>query len=261
MDFGLRGKSALITGGSHGIGRACALELARAGCDVAICARQPERLQATVDELLACGGGRVLGLTADVTAPETAATLSAAVEHAWGALHILVNNVGGGGRWGVEPVEANDDAVWLDVFEKNAMTAVRFTRAALPGMRRQRWGRVVTITSLYGREGGGRPWFNLAKAAQMSLMKTLAMTPDLARDGITFNSVAPGALLIPDTGWDTERLRDPAAFAQRLDREFVLGRLGTAEEVAAVVAFLCSTQASLVNGACIPVDGGQSHAF
>lgn len=261
MDYGLKGKRALVTGGSHGIGYAIAAALVGEGCDVAICARQADRLEAAAEALRQQGTGNVLTIAADLAAAGTDTAVLDTVTRGLGTPHILINNVGGGGRWGVEPIEANSDAVWLEVFEKNAMTAVRFTRGVIPGMRLQRWGRVVTITSLYGREGGGRPWFNLAKAAQMSLMKTLAMTPDLARDGITFNSVAPGPLLIPDTGWDAERLRDPDAFAQRVANEFVLGRLGTAEEVAAVATFLCSEQASLVNGACIPVDGGQSHAF
>ena len=76
-------------------------------------------------------------------------------------------------------------------------------------MRTQRWGRVVTITSMHGREGGGRPWFNMAKTAQTTLMKNLALRHDLARDGITFNSVAPGAIMIPDTGWEAERDEGP----------------------------------------------------
>jgi NAD(P)-dependent dehydrogenase (short-subunit alcohol dehydrogenase family) len=92
-------------------------------------------------------------------------------------------------------------------------------------------------------------------------MKNLALRRDLARDGITFNSVAPGAIMIPDTGWEAERDRDPGAFAEKLDREFPLGRLGTPDEVAYVVAMVCAEQASLVNGAAIAVDGGETRSF
>ncbi|MDO8482521.1 MAG: SDR family oxidoreductase, partial [bacterium] len=178
----------------------------------------------------------------------------------WGTLHILINNVGGGGRWGSETVEETTDDVWTDVYSKNALAAVRFTMKALPHMRRQRWGRVVAITSKYGREGGGRPWFTMAKSAEMALMKTLAMRPDLARDGITFNSVAPGNIMIPGTGWEREKKEQPQNFAKFL-AALPLGRMGTPEEVASLVVFLCCEQARLITGAAIPVDGGESSSF
>ena len=149
----------------------------------------------------------------------------------------------------------------MEVFNKNAMVAVKFTKAIIPWMKKQRWGRIVTITSIYGREGGGRPWFNMAKAAQTSLMKCLGLNKDLVRSGITFNSVAPGAIMIPKTGWEAERNKDPEAFDEMLDGQFTLGRLGTPEEVANVVVFLCSECASLINGVSIAADGGQSRSF
>src|SRR6266446_2442557 len=97
------------------------------------------------------------------------------------------------------------------------MAAVRFTRLALPIMRRQKWGRVVTIASTKGKEGGLRPGYNMAKSAEISFMKSLAMTQGLVRDGLTFNSVAPGAIMIPDTGWEQEKNRDPRGFKEMLD--------------------------------------------
>jgi len=261
MDLGINGKYALVTGGSHGIGRSIALTLAEEGCNVAICARTKSRIDETVTQIRENYNVDVVGIMADATKPEEIQKVMDLIRESWGALHILVNNVGGGGRWGNEIVEENPDGVWLEVFNKNAMAAIRFTMAAIPMMRQQNWGRVVTITSIYGREGGGRPWFNLAKAAQTSLMKTLGMNRYLTRSGITFNSVAPGAIMIPDTGWEHEQKNAPNAFERMVDRDFILGRLGTPEEVANVVVFLCSEKASLVNGASIVVDGGQSKAF
>ena len=257
MDLGLAGKYALVTGGSHGIGLATARALAGEGCNVAICARKGERVERAASELKRKGVSS-LGIQADVTIPSDVKKVMTTVTRAWPTLHILINNVGGGGRWGSESVEATPEDVWVDVYNKNAMAAVRFTKLALPLMRSQKWGRVVTIASIYGKEGGGRPWFNMAKSAEISLMKTLAMDHSLARDGITFNSVAPGAVMIPDTGWEEERNKDPEGFRKMADEEYPLGRLGTAEEVADVVAFLCSAKASLVSGACVVVDGGQS---
>ena len=260
MDLALKGKFVLVTGGSHGIGRSVALALADEGCHVAVCARNKERLEETVAELKA-KGIESLGITADVMAPADIERVMKTVTGSWGTIHILVNNVGGGGRWGSDEVENTPEDVWLDVYNKNAMAAVRFTMKVIPFMRKQKWGRVVTVSSLYGREGGGRPWFNMAKSAEISLMKTLGMRPALARDGITFNSVAPGAIMIPDTGWEEEQRRNPKKFKDMLDSQFPLGRLGTPEEVANVVVFLCSEKASLVNGASIPVDGAESRCF
>ena len=261
MDYGLKGRSALVTGGSHGIGLATARQLAAEGCNIAICSRSEARLRSATVELEAYGV-RTLAVPADLLDSGAADHVMDAVEREWGEIQILINNVGGGGRWGKEIVEETELRVWSEVYEKNAMAAVRFTRRALVLMRRAKWGRVVTITSIFGgNEGGGRPWFTMAKSAETALMKSLSQMPYLVRDGITFNCVAPGGIDIPGTGFDDERGRDPDGFARMVDLEYPLGRLGTADEVAAVVAFLCSQQASLVNGANITVDGGQSRGL
>lgn len=250
-------RTALVTGGSHGIGLATAKALAAQGCMVAICARDPAKLKSAVAEI----GHGTLALECDALNPAGVDVVMDKIEKAWGGVHILVNNVGGGGRWGKESIEETDPTVWTEVYQKNAGAAVGFTRRAIPFMRRTKWGRVVCVTSIYGKEGGGRPWFNMAKAAQTSLMKTLALTPYLVRDGITFNCVAPGEIAIAGTGSEREQAENPKAYAEKLDRNYPLGRLGTPEEVAATIAFLCSNAASLVNGANIVADGGQSRSF
>lgn len=260
MDLGIRGKYALVTGGSHGIGRSIALALVKEGCSVAICARNKEGVEQTVAELKAKGVDSI-GVSADVLIQEDIDRVMNVVIGAWRTIHILVNNVGGGGRWGSDEVEETSEDVWLDVYNKNALAAIRFTVRAIPFMRKQKWGRVVTISSIYGREGGGRPWFNMAKSAEISLMKTLTMNASLVRDGITFNSVAPGAIMIPDTGWEKEQKQNRDKFRKMVDSQFPLGRLGTPEEVANVVAFICSEKASLLNGASIPVDGAEGRSF
>lgn len=259
MDLGLKGKYALVTGGSHGIGLATALALAEEGCNVAICARNEERLREAI-RLIESKGVKTKGVSADVMRTEDIDKVMKTIIDTWGTIHILVNNVGGGGRWGSEKFEETEDQVWIDVYNKNALAAARFTRRAVPFMRRQKWGRVVTIASKFGREGGGRPWFTMAKSAEISLMKTLALYHDLAQAGITFNSVAPGNIMIPDTGWAKEKELNSEVYRMAL-AEAPLGRLGTPEEVAALIVFLCSEQASLVNGATIAVDGGESKSF
>ena len=261
MELGLHGRFALVTGGSHGIGLATAKLLAAEGCNVAICSRSQARLDSAAAQMKG-SGVRLLSVVADVLEQDAADRVMDVLDSEWGELHILINNVGGGGRWGKQNVEETELRVWSEVYEKNAMAAVRFTRRALPQMRRAKWGRVITITSIYGgKEGVGRPWFTMAKAAETGLMKSLSAMSYLVREGITFNSVAPGGIWIPGTGFEDEQKRDPEGFQRRIDAEYPLGRLGAPEEVAAVVAFLCSTAASLVNGANITVDGGQSRSL
>ena len=260
MDLGIEGKAALITGGSHGIGKAIALALAEEGCRVAVCARDADRVHVTVSEIEA-RSTEALGVCVDVMEQDSARRVMDAVTSRWGTIHILVNNVGGGGRWGSSVVEDTPEDVWMNVYRKNALAAVQYTTLALPYMRKQRWGRVVTIASIYGREGGGRPWFTMAKSAEISLMKSLALQPDLSGEGITFNTVSPGRIMIPETGWEAEQQRDPLGFEKMVREKLPQGRMGTPEEVAAVVAFICSRKAVLLNGANIAVDGGEGRAF
>ncbi|MFC1594569.1 SDR family NAD(P)-dependent oxidoreductase [Candidatus Omnitrophota bacterium] len=259
MDLELKGKYALVTGGSRGIGRSIALALADEGCNVAICARNKDRLSKTADEIQA-KKVECVSVAADAMKKKDIDNVIKNVVGSWGKITILVNNVGGGGRWGKEIAEDTEDQVWEDVYAKNAMAAVRFTKAVIPCMMKEKWGRVVTVASVHGKEAGGRPWFTMAKAAEISLMKTLAMDARYARNNITFNSVAPGAVMIPDTGWDTLQKENPDEF-KRYVQQLPLGRLGTPQEVASLVTFLCSCQARLINGACIAVDGGESNSF
>jgi 3-oxoacyl-[acyl-carrier protein] reductase len=176
-------------------------------------------------------------------------------------MDILINNVGGGGGREMRTVEEVPESEWMDSYERNALAAVRFTRLAIPFMKHKGWGRVVAIASTQGKEGGGRPWYTMSKCAEIGLMKSLALTRDLARSGITFNSIAPGRVLFEGNGWDQFRREDPERFRQTLDQRLPLGRCGTPEEIAGMVAFVCSEQARFVNGACIAVDGGESYSF
>ena len=125
-------------------------------------------------------------------------------------------------------------------------------------MSKQGGGRIIAISSIFGRESGGRTAYNALKAASISLTKSLAH--QFAPNNILVNSVAPGSLLFPGSSWDRREQADPEGIAAFVRSELPLGRFGTPEEVAAVVAFLASAPASLVSGACIPVDGAQSHS-
>ena len=260
MELGLKGKYALITGGSHGIGRSIAIELAKEGVNIAICSRTQSRLDETISILKQYNVDSI-SVNVDVLEVDAVDKVMDVINKRWGKLDILVNNVGGGGRWGKEEPLDTKPEVWGEVYQKNAGVAVQFTMKSLPYMLQNKWGRVITITSTYGLQGGGRPWFNMAKAAQTALMKNLAIKKPYVRSGITFNSVAPGAIFIPGTGWEQHEKNDPEAFADFLDKNWPMGRLGLPEEVANVVAFISSPKASLVNGASILVDGGESPIF
>jgi len=260
MELNLKNKIALVTGSTHGIGRSIALSLADEKCNVAICSRDKKKINETLEQLKKRNIDR-LGIQADVMDKIDIERVMNQIIDKWGTIHILINSVGGGGRWGSDIIEETEEKVFSEVYCKNAMAAVRFTMLAIPFMRKQKWGRIVTITSIYGKEAGGRPWYAIAKTAETAFMKSLSIKHYLSKDNITFNSVAPGAIMIPDTGWEIASREKPKETEEFLKKEIPAERFGRPEEIANLVTFLCSENAAYINGASITIDGGQSRAL
>ena len=249
MDLGIAGKVALVTAGTRGIGLGIANALASEGARVAVAARTEVDVKRTAAAL----GG--LGIVADLLTEAGCRRAVSETEQSLGPVEILVNNLGvrAGSAW-----SDTGPAEFESAFAGNVAVSVRMTQLVLPGMLQRGWGRVVVISSVWGRESGGAPAYNAAKAAEISFVTSLAR--EVASKGVTVNAIAPGSILWEGGGWHRRRQADPDATKDLIQREMPLGRFGTVDEVAGLVAFVCSQQASLVNGACIAVDGGQSRS-
>ena len=257
MDLGLKGKVALVSAASKGLGKAAALALAAEGAHVAICARHETELRAAAEEIRSATGADVLAIPADVTrADDIQRFVDAAAEH-FGRIDILVTNAGG------PPSGTFDmfsDADWQAAFNLTLLSVVRLIRAALPHLRRAGGGRIVNITSSSVKQPiEGLLFSNTLRPGIIGLAKTLSL--ELAKDNILINNVAPGY-------HDTDRVKEldaaraaregrtPAEVARETIKSIPLGRRGEPAELAALIVFLCSRHAAFMTGVTIQVDGG-----
>ena len=257
MDLQLRDKVAIVTGSSRGLGLASATALVEEGARVTLCARGADALQAAASRLRTLAGrdDAVLTVAADISTPEGAASVVARTVETFGGLDILINNVGKAG--GADIVSTTDDE-WMSALDQTLFPAIRMSREAVPHLRRRGAGVILIIASIFGRETGGRMTYNAVKAAEISLAK--AMAQQLAKDNIRVNSVAPGSISFEGGSWWKRQQEDPEGIAAFIKSELPFGRFGRAEEVGALVAFLASSRASWVSGACVTVDGCQSRS-
>lgn len=257
MDLGIEGKTALVTGGSRGLGKHCALSLAREGVNVAICGRTQATMDGTVSELRALGVDST-GVVADVSEVSGIESLHQQVVDDLGPLDILVNNVGGSrNRDDILEVSLED---FKATFDLNLFGGFQLMKLALPHMKDRQWGRIINIASIWGREHGGAISYMSAKAALIGATKHAGLT--LAPHGILVNSIAPGSIAHEGGSWERfQNENPPEVVSDFIDQNLPMGKFGWPEPVGDVVAFLASERASLITGSCIVVDGGQSHSM
>jgi NAD(P)-dependent dehydrogenase (short-subunit alcohol dehydrogenase family) len=265
MDLGLKGKHAIVTGGSLGIGKAIARELAREGVDVAIVARSRDRLEAAAKEIAAETGRRVIAMPTDVTSREQVDSMVAQAASQLGGLHILVNSGSspGGSASATGPIETVVDDDLLQDFNTKYMGALRCSRAVIPFMKQQSWGRIINISGTNSRNAG-----NLSGGARntslVHMTKTLAV--QLGRFGITVNCVHPGTTRTERT---PSLLAKQAAeqkisaeevekrtFAPDAPRGNAICRMVDASEIAYVTAFLASDKSWAISGELVVATGG-----
>jgi 3-oxoacyl-[acyl-carrier protein] reductase len=250
VDLELRGRVAVVTAGTRGLGHRVAQGLQAEGAHVVVVARTESDVMHVAEEL------KSIGIAADLTSSADRKRVVTEVHRRLGPIDILINNLGlrAGSSW-----DDTGPAEFERAMEGNLHPAQDLTEQTLPDMLERNWGRIVVIASIYGLEAGGAPAYNAAKAAELAWVTSRAAS--LAGSGVTLNAVAPGAMLYEGGSWHKRMQEDPARIAEFVKNELPANRFGTPEEVASVVVFLSSKQASGVNGACVVVDGAQSRSL
>src|SRR5262245_23899942 len=258
MDLGLRGKVAIVTGGSDGLGLATAARLGSEGAAVAICGRDGSRLKDAAERLRR-EGTQVLEVQADVTRPGDLEALVAATVERFGRLDILVNNAGASAARGFDTV---DDAAWQADLDLKLFAAIRCVRLCVPHMRQAGGGRIVNVLNTGAKAPGARSMpTSVSRAAGLALTK--ALSKELGKDGILVNAVCIG--MVKSGQWERYWARDGRpgtieGYYERLarERDIPVGRVGEADELGALIAFLVSAQAAFITGVAINFDGGHS---
>ena len=234
MDLGISGKHALITGGTRGVGKASATILGKEGVKISICGRGEEDLNKTIKELKNLGIS-VYGKKADLTEESSIINLYESVTKDNGEIDILINNVGG--SLGTSDLINSSMDDFTNVMNVNLWSAIRLMKLSVPNMKNKKWGRIVNIASIYGREYGGTAPYMTAKAAMIAASKHASQT--LASTGVTINAVAPGSILHKNGTWEKFINNNSKETVDKfIENNLPMGKFGWPEPVGATVAFL-----------------------
>lgn len=254
MDLELTHRVALVTGGSQGIGKAIAAKLAQEGASVVIAARGEELLSQVVSEIRAAGG-KVVGVVADVSKSEDCERLIKETIQAFGKIDILINNAG---TSATGDFEAATDDIWQADFDLKLFAAIRLSRLAIPEMKKQNWGRIINVTNIGAKQPAAKSMpTTVTRAAGLALTK--ALSKEFAPNNILVNSICIGLIKAGQHEKKAAKAGVPLEqHYETLGKNVPLGRVGRAEEVANVAAFLASEAASYVTGSSINLDGGTS---
>jgi len=259
MDLSLDGKVALVTGASRGIGKSCALVLSQEGCNLAICARGKQRLEETAEELKA-EGIEVLAIQIDISKPKEVDSFMTQAAEKLGRIDILVNNAGTGRLSDLMELPEEDFRYNMDLM---LFGLIRCCKAAVRYMREQKWGRIINISSIFGKQPGGLVDYDAIKAAVIMFTKDLANYT--AKDNILVNAVCPGPIRtslwegsgqLGDQLGQMLNMSGPEAIKWFAEQNIPLGHHGDPEDIANLVAFLASDRAKFITGQAINVDGG-----
>ncbi|MGB8266570.1 MAG: SDR family NAD(P)-dependent oxidoreductase [Candidatus Velthaea sp.] len=255
MDLGLRGKTALVTAGSRGIGRACALALAAEGVRVAVCARTAADVANVLEELGGEAAGH-RGFVCDLLESDAPVRLARQVVEQFQALDIVVHNLGG--TLSVRGIDV-PIADWRRVFRANFEVAVEINGVVLPAMLERKSGRIIAISSLAGDEHQGALPYAAAKAALNAYIRGLGR--ELAKSGVVVSAVSPGTVLTENGVWDIRRRTDPESVEKYIAEKLPAGAFQRPERIADIVAFLASERATEFTGSVLAADGGQGRSF
>jgi NAD(P)-dependent dehydrogenase (short-subunit alcohol dehydrogenase family) len=248
--FDLSGKTALVTGGSRGIGLAIGSALAGAGAQVVLAARHADEVEAAAARLRE-GDAQVVGVGANISKADDIELLVDAAQAAFGRVDILVNNAATNLHFG--PVLDADDGMWLKMVETNLLSAVRLCRRVVPEMRERKAGKIINIASVAGmRPGVGQGVYGALKAALIQLTKSLAQ--ELGPDNIQVNAIAPGLI---KTRFASV-LHETPQIREAVERATPLGRIGEPDEIAGAALYLASPASSFMTGTVLVVDGGMT---
>ncbi|HLB49867.1 MAG TPA: SDR family oxidoreductase [Anaerolineales bacterium] len=259
MNLGLKGRAALITGAGQGIGKACSLALAEEGCNVAICDVNRHTLKQTTEEIMA-KGVEALGVQADITKLEEINDFVAQAAEKFGRIDTLVNNAGAGRLSDLMTLPEEEFRYNMDLM---LFGTIRCSKAVVPHMRKGKWGRIINISSIFGKQPGGLLDYDAIKAAVIMFTKDLSNY--LAKDNILVNAVCPGPIRTPlweGPGQLGDQLGKMVSKTSQdaiqwfAEQNIPLGRYGLPEEIANTVTFLASEKASFITGQAINVDGG-----